>query len=158
MKKTMRSPSFVVMFLLLLAVVGTLVWNATRNEMATEMHYEGPVAIAVQQSTPRPTPTAVSWQEVKSSPASGWQISTELEARPLQICAGETVAWRNMQPDTPVVLTAEDGSFSSGVIDPGEEFARTFLTPGGVITITVTAVNGDANLEPWTVEVTRCEN
>ena len=156
MKNLVRSEMFYIS-VLLLVVVGTFVFFTAQSEMAAEQHDAGPVAIAVQQSTPRPTPTAASQQEVKSSPSAGWQISTELETRPLQICVGETVAWRNMQPDTPVVLTAEDGSFSSGAIAPGAEFARMFSTPG-VITIVVTAVNGDANLEPWIVKVVRCGN
>ncbi len=43
----------------------------------------------------------------------------------LQIMTGTTVTWRNNDDDVHTV-TANDGSFDSGDIDPGETFTRTF--------------------------------
>ena len=149
--------------LLIFVCVGIAAWimisEYNMNQLPDNPESEGPVALTVQQNTPCPTPTAMSTEVIfPPTTEEGWQISSELtRAQPLQICVGETVAWRNRQPKTPIILTAEDGSFSSGVVAPGAEFARMFSTPG-VITVAVTAVNGEVALEPWTVEVTRCEN
>ena len=58
---------------------------------------------------------------------------------------GGTALWTN-EADFPVIVEAQDGSFSSGVLMPGESYTLTFAVPG-VVTVTVRGVDGD---EIWT--------
>jgi plastocyanin len=43
----------------------------------------------------------------------------------LSIAVGDTVTWRN-DDDSPHTVTADDGSFDSGNLDPGQEFTLSF--------------------------------
>jgi plastocyanin len=72
----------------------------------------------------------------------------------LSVPAGTTVTWTN-DGERPHTVTAEDGSFDSGRLDPGESFSFTFDQPGTVSyycgfhpemqgTIEVTAAEDDA--------------
>jgi len=45
----------------------------------------------------------------------------------LTIAAGDTVTWRN-DDDSPHTVTAGDGSFDSGNLDPGQTFTMTFAS------------------------------
>ena len=45
--------------------------------------------------------------------------------------AGGTVTWRNDDP-APHTVTADDGQFDSGILDPGASFSWTFSAPGSV--------------------------
>lgn len=47
----------------------------------------------------------------------------------IEVVAGTTVEWRNEDPVAHTV-TAEDGSFDSGLIQPGGVWRHTFVTPG----------------------------
>lgn len=47
----------------------------------------------------------------------------------LEIALGTTVEWRNLDP-VPHTVTARDGSFHSGVIQPGGVWRHTFSRPG----------------------------
>jgi plastocyanin len=47
----------------------------------------------------------------------------------IQIVEGSTVVWRNNDDDVHPV-TASEGSFDSGDLDPGETFTRTFSSTG----------------------------
>src|SRR3954454_10968484 len=47
----------------------------------------------------------------------------------LAIPVGSTVTWTNTG-QRPHTITAEDGSFDSGRLDPGEQFSHTFTEPG----------------------------
>jgi len=47
----------------------------------------------------------------------------------LELAAGVTVVWRNMDPVQHSVI-ADDGTFDSGLIDPGQSFTVTFTEPG----------------------------
>ena len=47
----------------------------------------------------------------------------------VQIDAGDALTWTNDDP-TPHTVTADDGSFDSGTMDPGESFSQRFGDPG----------------------------
>ena len=49
---------------------------------------------------------------------------------PLTIKAGGTVVWTDNQPIFPHTVTADDNSFSSGLLHQGNTFSHTFTTPG----------------------------
>lgn len=49
--------------------------------------------------------------------------------RTLEVVAGTTVEWINRDP-LQHTITAEDGSFNSGLVDPGARWRRTFTEPG----------------------------
>ena len=48
---------------------------------------------------------------------------------PITVKAGATVTWRNVGVQTHDV-NADDGSFKSGNLEPGDSFSYTFTTPG----------------------------
>jgi plastocyanin len=48
---------------------------------------------------------------------------------PIEVESGTEVTWRNEDP-TAHTVTADDGSFDSGTLDPGSEFATTFEGTG----------------------------
>jgi plastocyanin len=50
-------------------------------------------------------------------------------ANPLSISAGITVQWNNSDTMAHTV-TADDGSFDSGPLNPGQSFSHTFNAPG----------------------------
>lgn len=69
-----------------------------------------------------------------STPATGERISTVIRQMKfarnrLEIDVGTTITWENEDPLAHTV-TAEDGSFDSGLIQPGERWSHTFTTPG----------------------------
>lgn len=82
----------------------------------------------------------------------------EFEPGTLTVAAGSTVTWTN-NDTAPHTVTASDGSFDSGNIDPGETFSFTFETEGtfdyvcsyhpgmaGSVTVTGAAdASGDTN-------------
>ena len=47
----------------------------------------------------------------------------------IEVAPGTTVTWRNDDPVAHTV-TASDGSFNSGALDPGKTWSHTFVTPG----------------------------
>ena len=47
----------------------------------------------------------------------------------IEVAAGSTVTWRNADP-TPHTVSARDGAFDSGTLDPGAGFETTFAQPG----------------------------
>lgn len=56
-------------------------------------------------------------------------VDYAFEPESVTIAAGTTVTWRN-DSDRPHTVTADDGSFDSGRLDPGETFSFTFAAPG----------------------------
>jgi predicted lipoprotein with Yx(FWY)xxD motif len=79
------------------------------------------------------TPEASSTKESSGSTASGGsaiQIANFAFApTSLTVSAGTTVTWTNAD-STAHTVTADDGSFDSGNLDPGKTFSFTFKTPG----------------------------
>jgi plastocyanin len=48
----------------------------------------------------------------------------------LMIPLGTTVTWTNDDPTMPHTVTAADGSFDSGIMQPGDSWSHTFDKPG----------------------------
>jgi plastocyanin len=70
----------------------------------------------------------------RSDPVEEGQIGISrmgFQQRTRTVSVGTTVVWQNSTIDeTPHAVTAGDGSFSSGVLAPGESFSHTFTAPG----------------------------
>jgi LPXTG-motif cell wall-anchored protein len=56
-------------------------------------------------------------------------VDNNFEPREVEIQSGTTVTWTN-EGDTPHTVTADNGSFESGNMDPGDEFSETFVEAG----------------------------
>src|SRR5215207_3024501 len=56
-------------------------------------------------------------------------VDFAFEPGTLTVPAGATVTWTNAG-SRPHTVTADDGSFDSGRLDPGEQFSQTFDQPG----------------------------
>src|SRR5215212_5355794 len=56
-------------------------------------------------------------------------VDFAFEPGTLSVPAGATVTWTNTG-SRPHTVTADDGSFDSGRLDPGEQFSQTFDQPG----------------------------
>lgn len=74
--------------------------------------------------TPTPITLAQEGQTVEIS-----VVDFAFEPAIVSITAGTTVIWRN-DGERPHTVTADDGSFDSGRLDPGETFSFTFTTAG----------------------------
>ncbi len=48
----------------------------------------------------------------------------------LEVSVGTTVTWTNDDEEDPHTVTADDGAFDSGNLDPGEDFSHTFDEAG----------------------------
>jgi hypothetical protein len=130
---------------MILALALALAGHHPRRTAEPETGQRPPLAVAVSTpETPLPPPEETVLD-----------ISTELSPLPLRVCAGNAVRWRNRDPGL-VVLTASDASFSSGVLGPGEEYAVVFPAEG-TVTVTVVSLAGETVMEPYWIEVVRCE-
>jgi plastocyanin len=84
-------------------------------------------------------PVAGAWQNQQqgamgNSNPNAWSVSIEdfyFEPSEAAIQPGDTITWTN-EGNTPHTVTADDGSFDSGTLQPGESFSRTFQNPGMV--------------------------
>jgi plastocyanin len=56
-------------------------------------------------------------------------VDFAFEPGTVSVPAGTTVTWTNTG-SRPHTVTADDGSFDSGRLDPGEQFSQTFDQPG----------------------------
>src|SRR5215217_5456799 len=56
-------------------------------------------------------------------------VDFAFEPGTVSVPAGATVTWTNTG-SRPHTVTADDGSFDSGRLDPGEQFSQTFDQPG----------------------------
>jgi len=98
-----------------------------------------PISVAI--STPSPLPPV-------RQPI--WRIS-DPPGR-IRLCAGEGVRFINDLRE-PVILTASDFSFSSGVVRPGDAFA---VLPASGVVVAVSGLDGAVMKSCW-VEVVTCE-
>jgi plastocyanin len=82
-------------------------------------------------------PTVGAWQ---NQPAMGqatpkvWSVSVEdfyFEPANTAIQPGDTMMWTN-KGNHPHTVTADNGSFDSGMLQPGQSFSWTFQNPGTV--------------------------
>ena len=78
-----------------------------------------PSRAAAQPSRPRPRPTV----------ARAAMKQLVFTPKRIEIAAGSTVAWRNDDP-LPHTVTADDGRWTSGIIEPGATWRRRFDRPG----------------------------
>jgi len=128
---------------LILALALALAGHHPRRTAEPETGQRPPLAVAVSTpETPLPPP-----EETVLDVSPGLSLT-------IQICAGDTVRWRNRDPG-PVILTASDNYFSSGVLYPGEEYAVVFPA-AGVVSVTVLSPAGETIMEPYRIEVVRC--
>lgn len=67
----------------------------------------------------------------ETQPAEVQMVGTTFQPADITVAAGTTVVWTNTS-DLPHTVTADDGSFDSGTINPGETFSHTFDTVGNV--------------------------
>ena len=84
-------------------------------------------------------PIAEAWQNQQqgamgSTTTTMWSVSIEdfyFEPTDAAIQPGDTITWTN-EGNHPHTVTADDGSFDSGTLQPGESFSHTFQNPGMV--------------------------
>ena len=83
-------------------------------------------------------PTAGAWQNqqgvLRTSTPQAWSVSIEdfyFEPSGAAIQPGDTITWTN-NGNHPHTVTADDGSFDSGTLQPGKSFSHTFWNPATV--------------------------
>jgi plastocyanin len=118
-KRWMRT-ELVLWWLVICFGVGTYwVWNVAAGT------HSSPAAQSVALKTPTGTGTA---QEVKTATINIGNFA--FDPKDLEIAAGTMVIWKNATGRHSV--TADDNSFDSPIMAPGEEFKRSFDRPGVV--------------------------
>jgi plastocyanin len=86
----------------------------------------GPEAPApAPDNTPSPTPSSVTAPNTEAVDI----VDFAFEPASVELPEGATVLWTNTGV-APHTVSAEDGSFDSGTLDPGASFEHTFTTPG----------------------------
>lgn len=98
-------------------------------------------------------PATVAWAQEASVSV----IDNEFDPAQIDVSEGTTVTWTN-NGESPHTVTASDGSFDSGNLDPGATFSHTFDQAGefsyvceyhegdGMVgSVTVTAAGGNGN-------------
>jgi len=100
--------------------------------------YTVPITLARYIPALRPPPPVATVGAAAGAPAAGTAAGDTVrvamrqlayEPARIEVTAGTTVVWTNDAP-LPHTVTADDGSFDSGVIDVGKRWARTFDRPG----------------------------
>ena len=83
-------------------------------------------------------PVAGAWQNqqgaIGNTTAKAWSVSIKdfyFEPSEAAIQPGDTITWTN-NGNHPHTVTADDGSFDSGTLQPGESFSHTFWNPAMV--------------------------
>ena len=65
----------------------------------------------------------------RAQDASVSAVDNEFVPRNIEVSSGSTVTWTN-DGDVPHTVTADNGSFESGNLDPGDSFETEFTQPG----------------------------
>jgi plastocyanin len=95
----------------------------------------GAAASPSASATANPTATAAATREASSQASPGTEACTidirDLAYHPAQteIAVGTTVTWTNSDT-VPHTATATDGTFDSGILDPGKSYSFTFEEAG----------------------------
>lgn len=103
-------------------------WGFEFTVPLTLRRWFGPDGGAPAPAAAAPTPSAPPPAEGAPRFAAGMRSLAYTPAR-IEVVAGTTVEWRNEDAMAHTV-TAEDGSFDSGLVEPGGVWRRTFDTPG----------------------------
>lgn len=107
---------------------------------------------SAQPPAPAPAPEPATFKAKQDNQQTVSIQDFEFSQAQITVEAGTTVRWVN-QGDAPHTVTADDGSFDSGRLQPGESFSHTFQNPGTVayhceihreMTASVTVSGGDA--------------
>lgn len=70
-------------------------------------------------------PATAAWAQTASVSV----IDNDFDPAQLEVSSGTTITWTN-NGDLPHTVTADNGSFESGNLDPGGTFEQTFSDPG----------------------------
>lgn len=128
--------------LILILAVAVLLRSVERSVEKEEL--SEPLALTISTPpVPMPAPHEISLD-----------VSTELSSLPVQVCAGDAVRFRNRHTG-PVILAASDFSFSSGVLQPREEFS-VVLPAAGSLEIRIQSLGG-GEMGLYLIEVVQCE-
>jgi plastocyanin len=113
--------------------------SASRGTNETRYGFEFTIPVTLSRyfggRTPRPAPEAATPRPVPEAPAAGRDTVTaaveDFVFRParLEVAAGTTIVWTN-DGQVAHTVSAEDGSFDSGSIEPGKRGSITFSRAG----------------------------
>ena len=92
------------------------------------VNLSGPLG-EVPAEAQRDVPSSETAVERTTAPAEVSAVDTAFEPRELAVSPGTTVVWTN-EGSLPHTVTADDGSFDSGTLEPGETFQFIFETAG----------------------------
>ena len=106
----------------------TVTPTATMTATATATMTATATATMTATATATVTPTATM---TSTGPAKVSIVNLAYSPSAITVPAGTTVMWTNMDPVSHTV-TADDNSFNSGLIPPGQTYSHTFTTPGAV--------------------------
>jgi len=127
--------------ILLLTAVAAIVLGWPQRQTGSDTGIS-PIAVSVSTPLPMPPPDETVVEVVVG------------RGRAVRLCAGTAARFINCSGG-PVILTASDASFSSGVLGPGEEYA--FIFPAaGTVSVTVLSPAGETIMEPYRIEVVQC--
>ncbi len=102
---------------------GTVSASATPPATATATATRTATATAMATATNTPVAAAVAIVNVPATPLYAFSPMT------ITVAAGTTVVWTN-DSSAPHTVTADDGSWSSNVLNHGGTYSRTFTAPG----------------------------
>ncbi len=102
---------------------------ATAGTVAYHCKIHGGMNATIVVGGGSPTPASTTPTPSSASPGSVAIVDFSFAPSPLSVPAGTTVTWTN-DGERSHTVTADDGSFSSGTLAPGQTFSHTFTTPG----------------------------
>lgn len=152
---------------------GTPAPSATNTPASTATNTVAPTATSTPTSVPAPptnTPTAGPGAATATATATPPPLATNVSIvsqavgfspATITIQAGGTVTWSNDDPSVPHTVTADDLSWDSGNLDPGQSYSQAFPLPGtyhyhcsyhpnmvGVVVVVGTAATATATPTP----------